>query len=215
MHPPVDTGSNAAASCATSSIAGATLPQASGEPQSLFVGIGSSAGGLEALTALLPGLPTGLGLRFVVVQHMSPTHRSMMAQLLGRITPLEVLEVTDGCVPLPDKVYVTPPNKNVVLREDGRLHLMEPPNETVPKPSVNMFFNSMADVVSDRAIGVVLSGTGSDGAVGLHAIKSSTTAWCARPSRLAVWTGCCPHRPLAPRWRASCSGIWWPRARLR
>jgi two-component system CheB/CheR fusion protein len=138
-----------------------------------FVGIGSSAGGLEALSALIPGLPAGLGLRYVVVQHMSPTHRSMMAQLLGRISALEVLEVTEGCVPLPDRVYVTPPNRNVVLAEDGSLRLLEPPNETVPKPSVNLFFGSLADVAGDRAIGVVLSGTGSDGAVGLHAIKAA------------------------------------------
>jgi two-component system CheB/CheR fusion protein len=138
-----------------------------------FVGIGSSAGGLEALTLLLPGLPTGLGLRYVVVQHMSPTHRSMMVQLLGRISSMEVLDVTHGCIPEPDKVYVTPPNTNVALNEDGSLHLMEPPPETVPKPSVNVFFTSLAEVVGDRAIGVVLSGTGSDGAVGLHAIKAA------------------------------------------
>ncbi|MDO9236466.1 MAG: CheR family methyltransferase, partial [Aquabacterium sp.] len=138
-----------------------------------FVGIGSSAGGLEALTALLPGLPTGLGLTFVVVQHMSPTHRSLMAQLLGRATTIPVLEVTDGCVPQVDTIYVTPPNSNVVIHEDGTLHLLEPPNETVPKPSVNLFFSSLAEVVTDRAIGVVLSGTGSDGAIGLHAIKAA------------------------------------------
>ncbi len=149
------------------------VPLAGAKQPAFFVGIGSSAGGLEALTALLPGLPTGLGLRYVVVQHMSPTHRSMMAQLLGRTTAMEVLEVTNGCVPLPDKVYVTPPNNNVELREDGALYLLQPPNETVPKPSVNLFFTSMAQAVGDRAIGVVLSGTGSDGAVGLHAIKSA------------------------------------------
>jgi len=138
-----------------------------------FVGIGSSAGGLEALSALLPGLPTGLDLCFVVVQHMSPTHRSMMAQLLARTTQMPVLAVTDGCIPRADTVYVTPPNSNVVLHEDFSLRLLEPPNETVPKPSVNLFFNSLAEVALDRAIGVVLSGTGTDGAVGLHAIKAA------------------------------------------
>jgi len=138
-----------------------------------FVGIGSSAGGLEALTALLPNLPTGLGLRYVVVQHMSPTHRSMMAELLGRITQMPVMHVSDGCIPQADTVYVTPPNSNVVLQEDGSLRLMEPPNELVPKPSVNMFFTSMAECAAERAIGVVLSGTGTDGAIGLHAIKAA------------------------------------------
>lgn len=155
---------------ATPAVEGAPPPPAA---RAFFVGIGSSAGGLEALTALLPGLPAGLGLRYVVVQHMSPTHRSMMAHLLSRISSLEVLEVVDGCVPEPDKVYVTPPNHNVVLAEDGRLRLLTPPNETVPKPSVNLFFNSLAESVGDRSIGVVLSGTGSDGAIGLHAIKAA------------------------------------------
>lgn len=138
-----------------------------------FVGIGSSAGGLEALTSLLPGLPSGLGLRYVVVQHMSPTHRSMMAQLLARHTTMPVLEVAEGCIPLADHVYVTPPNNDVVLHEDGYLRLLTPPIETVPKPSVNRFFSSLAESAGDRALGVVLSGTGSDGAIGLHAIKAA------------------------------------------
>jgi two-component system CheB/CheR fusion protein len=138
-----------------------------------FVGIGSSAGGLEALTLLLPGLPAGLGLRYVVVQHMSPSHRSMMAHLLGRTTQMPVLEVSDGSVPSADTIYVTPPNSNVILHEDGTLRLLQPPSETVPKPSVNLFFNSLAEAVGNRAIGVVLSGTGSDGAIGLHAIKAA------------------------------------------
>jgi two-component system CheB/CheR fusion protein len=149
-----------------------TMPE-SAAARPFFVGIGSSAGGLEALTALLPGLPAGLGLCFVVVQHLSPTHRSMMAQLLGRTTKMQVVELSDGCIPMADKVYVTPPNSNVVLHQDGSLRLLEPPNETVPKPSVNLFFSSLADVAADRAIGVVLSGTGSDGAIGLHAIKAA------------------------------------------
>ncbi|MFZ2989403.1 CheR family methyltransferase, partial [Ideonella sp.] len=154
----------------------ASKPEAAATPSTarpFFVGIGSSAGGLEALTTLVPGLPSGLGLRYVVVQHMSPTHRSMMAQLLGRTTQMPVLEITDGCMPMADTVYVTPPNSNVILHEDGSLRLLEPPNETVPKPSVNLFFESMAESVADRAIGVVLSGTGSDGAIGLHAIKAA------------------------------------------
>jgi two-component system, chemotaxis family, CheB/CheR fusion protein len=152
-----------------------TVPEAI-EPapaRPFVVGIGSSAGGLEALTALLPGLPKGLGLTFVVVQHMSPTHRSMMAQLLGRTSTLPVQEIEHACVPRADTVYITPPNNDVVMAEDGSLHLLEPPNETVPKPSVNRFFGSLAEVAADRAIGVVLSGTGSDGAAGLHAIKAA------------------------------------------
>jgi len=154
----------------------AAMPEAAPDERPtrpFIVGIGSSAGGLEALTALLPGLPKGLGLSFVVVQHMSPTHRSLMSQLLGRTTDMAVFDVSEGCIPQADSVYVTPPNFNVVMRQDGSLGLIPPPSETVPKPSVNLFFSSLAEVAADRAIGVVLSGTGNDGAIGLHAIKAA------------------------------------------
>ena len=87
-----------------------------------IVGIGASAGGLEALSQLLPALPRDLGLSFVVVQHLSPTYRSMMAQLLSRETPMLVQEIQDGAVPQPNVVYITPPNRNVTLH-DGTFHL--------------------------------------------------------------------------------------------
>jgi hypothetical protein len=109
----------------------------------------------------------------VIVQHMSPTHRSLMAQLLGRTTKMPVLEVSDGCMPQPDTVYVTPPNTNVVLHEDGSLRLREPPNETVPKPSVNLFFTRWPRWPRTAPSAWCLSGTGSDGAIGLHAIKAA------------------------------------------
>ncbi|HET7865850.1 MAG TPA: chemotaxis protein CheB [Burkholderiaceae bacterium] len=147
------------------------VPQA---PDAYYVvGIGSSAGGLEALTQLLPALPTGLGLRYVVVQHMSPHRRSMMAQLLGRSTRMPVREAVDGEPPAPDTVLITPPNRNVQLGADGLLHLTEPPVQTGPKPSINAFFESLAGALGARAIGVVLSGTGHDGALGLRHIKSA------------------------------------------
>lgn len=149
---------------------GDDLPPAS---PAYVVGIGSSAGGLEALTQLLPALPTGLGLRYVVVQHMSPHRRSMMAQLLGRSTAMPVREVVDGEPPAADTVLITPPNCHVRLGEDGRLHLSEPPGQTGPKPSVNAFFESLAVALGAHAIGVVLSGTGQDGAVGLQRIKNA------------------------------------------
>lgn len=131
----------------------------------------------------------GLGLGFVVVQHMSPTHRSMMAQLLGRTTPMTVCEVSDGCRPLPDTLLVTPPNSKVVLGEDGLLHLQEPPSETVPKPKVNLFFKSLAEGAGERAIGVVLSGTGNDGAAGPHAIKAAGGYAFAQESASAKYDG--------------------------
>jgi two-component system CheB/CheR fusion protein len=137
-----------------------------------IVGIGASAGGLEALSQLFPNLPKDLGLSYVVVQHLSPTYRSMMAQLLGRETTMPVKDIEDGAKPEPNTVYITPPNRNVTLA-GGCFRLVVPAKESLPKPSVNLFFTSLADEAADSCIGIVLSGTGSDGASGIHAIKAA------------------------------------------
>ncbi|MBK8119406.1 MAG: EAL domain-containing protein [Sulfuritalea sp.] len=137
-----------------------------------IVGIGASAGGLEALSQLLPNLPKHLGLCYVVVQHLSPTYRSMMAQLLGRETTMPVRDIEDGVLPEPNTVYITPPNRNVTLHA-GAFRLVEPAKESMPKPSVNLFFASLAEEAAESCIGIILSGTGSDGAHGIHAIKAA------------------------------------------
>ncbi|GAB6039929.1 hypothetical protein JCM17961_06020 [Endothiovibrio diazotrophicus] len=136
-----------------------------------MVGIGSSAGGLEAVSNLIAALPTDLGLSYVLIQHLSPTHRSMMVQLLGRETAIAVQEIQNGAAPEHDTFYVAPPGTNVVLR-DGRFVLQEEPKEAMPRPSVNAFFSSLAAEKGEDAIGVVLSGTGTDGAAGMREIKS-------------------------------------------
>ena len=137
-----------------------------------IVGIGASAGGLEALSQLFPNLPKYLGLSYVVVQHLSPTYRSMMAQLLGRETTMPVKDIEDGTKPEPNIVYITPPNRNLTLSA-GCFRLVEPAKESLPKPSVNLFFASLADEYAESCIGIILSGTGSDGAAGIHAIKAA------------------------------------------
>ena len=137
-----------------------------------IVGIGASAGGLEALSQLFPNLPKDLGLTYVVVQHLSPTYRSMMAQLLGRETTMPVRDIEDGTRPETNTVYITPPNRNLTL-SGGCFHLVEPAKESLPKPSVNLFFASLADESAESCIGIILSGTGSDGAAGIHAIKAA------------------------------------------
>lgn len=153
-----------------------------------LVGIGASAGGLEALSNLIAALPTDLGLAYAVIQHMSPTHRSMMAQLLGRETAMAVKEITDGMVPERDTIYVTPPNSNMILR-DGRFVLQEEPRNASPRPSVNAFFSSLAGEKGEDAIGVVLSGTGSDGAVGLREIKAVGGFTFAQEPQSAKYSG--------------------------
>ena len=137
-----------------------------------IVGIGASAGGLEALSQLFPNLPKNLGLSYVVVQHLSPTYRSMMAQLLGRETTMPVRDAEDGTVPEPNTVYITPPNRNITLSA-GCFRLVVPAKESLPKPSVNLFFASLAEEAAESCIGIILSGTGSDGAHGIHAIKAA------------------------------------------
>lgn len=151
------------------------LPAAPGRSivkQPHVVGIGASAGGLEALSAMIGALPVDLGNSYVVVQHLSPTHRSMMVQLLGRETAMAVREVEDGAKPEADIVYVAPASRNVIIR-DGQFVLLETVREALPKPSVNVFFSSLAADLGEDAIGVILSGTGSDGTVGLREIKAS------------------------------------------
>ena len=145
---------------------------AKADERPFIVGIGASAGGLEALSQLLPNLPKDLGLSYVVVQHLSPTYRSMMAQLLGRETTMPVKDIEDGALPEPNTVYITPPNRNVTLNA-GCFRLVVPAKESLPKPSVNLFFTSLADEAADSCIGIILSGTGSDGAHGIHAIKAA------------------------------------------
>ncbi len=137
-----------------------------------LVGIGASAGGLEALSALISKLPIKLGLCYVVLQHLSPTYRSMLVQLLSRETAMAVKEIEDGCSPEPDTIFITPASSNVTIR-GGRFHLVKTARQIVPKPSVNVFLTSLAEQCGEDAIGVILSGTGSDGSQGIREIKAA------------------------------------------
>ncbi len=164
------------------------LPPRTASRQFHVVGIGASAGGLEALSAMIGALPTDLGNSYVVVQHLSPTHRSMMVQLLGRETAMAVREVEDGIKPEADIVYVAPASRNVIIR-DGHFVLLETVREALPKPSVNAFFSSLAADLGEDAIGVILSGTGSDGTVGLREIKASGGFTFAQEPTSAKYAG--------------------------
>jgi two-component system CheB/CheR fusion protein len=159
-----------------------------GFPRPYLVGIGASAGGLEALSALIAVLPTDLGISYVVLQHLSPTHRSMMAQLLGRETAMAVKEVENGAPPEPDTIYVAPASSNVKLK-DGHFELIEGPREATPRPSVSMFFTSLAEEKTEDAIGIILSGTGSDGSAGLRDIKAAGGYTFAQDPQTAKYTG--------------------------
>jgi len=134
-----------------------------------IVGIGASAGGLEAFGQLLSEIPPDTGMAFVLVQHLDPQHESLLGELIGPLTRMPVVTVSDGVHVEPDHVYVIPPNTTMEL-QDGVLGLV--PREAGLHLPVDRFFCSLAKVQGSRAIGVVLSGNASDGSMGLRAIKS-------------------------------------------
>jgi two-component system CheB/CheR fusion protein len=137
-----------------------------------IVGIGASAGGLEALEQFFTNTPIDCGMAFVVIQHLDPTHIGIMPELLQRITLMKVLQVTDGLNVKVNCVYVIPPNKSMSLL-NGALHLFDPVETRGLRLPIDIFFRSLADDMQERSIGIVLSGMGSDGSLGVKAIKEA------------------------------------------
>ncbi len=135
------------------------------------VGVGASAGGLEAFQQLLDHLPATTGMAYVFVQHLAPQHESMLTELLSRNTQIPVQEVKDGMKVAPDHIYVIPPNSNMVI-SDGVLHLMPRRETELQHMPIDCFLTSLAEDRKGQAIGVILSGTASDGTLGLKAIKA-------------------------------------------
>jgi two-component system, chemotaxis family, CheB/CheR fusion protein len=136
-----------------------------------IVGIGASAGGLEAFSALLKHLPLDTGMGFVLVQHLDPEHESALTQLLGRASLLPVHEVTNNLRVEPNHVYVIPPNTNLGITA-GVLTLRPRPRTRTPHRSIDFFLEALAKDQREHAIGVILSGTATDGTLGLEAIKA-------------------------------------------
>jgi two-component system CheB/CheR fusion protein len=150
--------------------AASTLEQPAGNPSFSVVGVGASAGGLDAFTQLLRALPPETGMAFVLVQHLAPSHPSALAELLSRATKMPVAEVLDAWVVEPNRVYVIPPGRGMVIAQ-GTLQLLPREGHGIHRP-IDQFFRSLAEDRRHRAIGVVLSGTASDGTLGLEAIKA-------------------------------------------
>lgn len=136
-----------------------------------IVGVGASAGGLEPLEQFVAGIPAASGLACVIVQHMDPTHKALLGELLQRVTAMPVHEVTEAQRIEPDTVYVIPPNTELTI-VGGTLHLAKPSQLRGRRLPIDVLFSSLAQELGDRAIGVVLSGMGSDGTLGLQAIKT-------------------------------------------
>ena len=137
-----------------------------------IVGVGASAGGLEAFSQLLRNLPTDTGMAFVLVQHLAPKHDSILPSLLARDTSMPVREAKEGMRVQPNHVYVIPPNQDMVIR-DGSLALQERMATVGRHLPVDLFLRSLADAQGSQAVAVVMSGTGSDGTLGCKAIKAA------------------------------------------
>jgi two-component system, chemotaxis family, CheB/CheR fusion protein len=137
-----------------------------------IVGIGASAGGLAAFEAFFAGMPadTDPGMAFVLVQHLAPNHKSMLADLIRRYTRMEVFEVEDGMPVHRNCAYIIPPNHDMAFL-NGTLQLLEPTEPRGQRLPIDFFFRSLAQDQRERAIGIVLSGTGTDGTLGVRAIK--------------------------------------------
>jgi two-component system chemotaxis response regulator CheB len=135
------------------------------------IAIASSAGGLAALTSLLAAVPASLPAAILVVQHLDPRHRSLIAEILSRRTALPVKQAEDGDRIEPGTVYIAPPDNHLLANADGTLSLTQTELVHFVRPSADLLFESVAASFRDRAIAVVLTGSGADGAMGVRAIK--------------------------------------------
>lgn len=155
---------------------GAVAP-AVGEPtqqsRSKFdvIAIAASAGGLAALTRVVSGLPRDLPAAVLIVQHLDPRHRSLMAEILAKRTELAVKQAEDGDAIETGVVFIAPPDRHLLANPDRRLALTQTELVHFVRPSADLLFESVAAAFRDRAIAVVLTGSGSDGAMGVRAIK--------------------------------------------
>src|SRR6266404_3793753 len=151
-------------------------------------GIGASAGGLEAFRQLLEHLPVDTGMAFVLVSHLDPTHKSILTELLARRTKLPVTEVSDGMRVEPNNVYVLPPNTSMAIAE-GVLRLQPREEGRAGRHPIDYFLRTLAEDQTHRAIGVILSGTDTDGTLGLEAIKSEGGITFAQDAKSAKYDG--------------------------
>jgi two-component system CheB/CheR fusion protein len=153
-----------------------------------IVGLGASAGGLEALKKFLQSMPADSGMAFVIVQHLDPGHRSILTELLAKASPMPVREVVEGVRVQPNRVYVIPPNTSMEIAL-GMLKLTPRGDAHEQHRPVDTFFYSLAREQQNRAVGVVLSGTASDGALGLKAIKEQGGITFAQEPKSAKFNG--------------------------
>lgn len=153
------------------------------------VAIAASAGGLTAISKLLSCLPVDFPAAIVVVQHLDPHHRSLMAEILSRNTSLQVKQAEAGDLLKPATVFVAPPNQHLLVNPDSTLSLTQSELVHFVRPSADLLFESVAASQKERAIAVVLTGTGSDGSMGVQAIKKMGGRVIVQSEESAEFTG--------------------------
>jgi two-component system CheB/CheR fusion protein len=136
------------------------------------IGIGASAGGLEAINEFFDNVPENTNFAFVIIQHLSPDYKSLMGEILSKHTTMQVIEAHDDEILRPNFVYLLPSKKLMTVKND-RLQLDEKIKNKLPNNAIDIFFSSLAEDKGDKAIGVILSGTGTDGSKGIERIKSN------------------------------------------
>ena len=149
------------------------------------VGVGASAGGMDAFKSLVKAIPDNSGMAFILVQHLAPQYESILSEILQKSTKLPVVEITDHIKVYPDHIYVIPSNR-ILIANDGVLELT-PRVKGERINSIDVFFTSLAEIHQEHAIGVVLSGTGSDGTVGLKTIKDQGGITIAQSEESAAY----------------------------
>ena len=166
-------------------------PTPSPLPKAAFdiVALAASAGGLSALSKVLGALPAGFPAIMVVVQHLDPRHRSLMADILNRRTPLQVKQAEDGDLLKPATIYIAPPNRHLLVNKNRTLSLSQSELVHFVRPSADLLFESVAASFQERAIAVVLTGTGSDGNMGVKAIKQMGGTVIAQDEKTSEFFG--------------------------
>ena len=153
-----------------------------------IVGIGASAGGLAALEGFFANLPADSNMAFVIIQHLDPTYKSLMGSLLEKFTALRIIEITDGREVEPNCIYLNPPGKNVIIL-NGALLLLDPVKTHGLNLPIDRFFQALAEDQKEKAVCIILSGTGSDGTLGLKAIKGAGGMTMVQAERQAEYAG--------------------------
>ncbi|MGC1402008.1 MAG: chemotaxis protein CheB [Thermodesulfobacteriota bacterium] len=154
-----------------------------------IVALAASAGGLSALSRVIGALPAGFPAIMVVVQHLDPRHRSLMADILSRRTPLQVKQAEDGDRLKPATIYIAPPNRHLLVNKNKTLSLSQSELVHFVRPSADLLFESVAASFQERAIAVVLTGTGSDGNMGVKAIKQMGGTVIAQDEKTSEFFG--------------------------